>query len=162
MKLTNDKTNNRILGRLFGARYNASPQVREVQNLDFIDEILEDSKESPQVSYKFLIQDIFTPSEELQATMNAKPYVRDGLSDVKSFKAMAHKLRQDGILTKDELMAVDFLASKSKISFEGFYTTLDNSNLHSEMKHLMTQFVQKLQMVDYILGGVMQPSLQGS
>lgn len=102
------------------------------------------------------IQDVFTPSKELSAAMNAKSYVQDGFADVDKFKSMAKQLQSDGVLNHDDMMAVDFLSAKSpNISFKDFDAMIRNDNLSREMRTLIAQLVQKLHMVNYVSGGIM-------
>lgn len=102
------------------------------------------------------IKDTFTPSKELSAAMNAKSYVKHGLADVDSFKLMARQLQADGVLNRDDMMAVDFLSAKSpNISLQDFDAMIKNDNLSREMRGLISQLVQKLHMVNYISGGLM-------
>lgn len=102
------------------------------------------------------IEDTFTPSKELSAAMNAKSYVKNGLADVDSFKLMARQLQADGVLNRDDMMAVDFLSAKSpNISLQDFDAMIKNDNLSREMRGLISQLVQKLHMVNYISGGLM-------
>lgn len=102
------------------------------------------------------IEDTFTPSKELSAAMNAKSYVKHGLADVDSFKLMARQLQADGVLNRDDMMAVDFLSAKSpNISLQDFDAMIKNDNLSREMRGLISQLVQKLHMVNYISGGLM-------
>lgn len=102
------------------------------------------------------IQDTFTPSKELSAAMNAKTYVKNGFADVDSFKSMAKQLQTDGVLNRDDMMAVDFLSAKAPhISFQDFDAMIKNDNLSREMRSLISQLIQKLHMVNYISGGLM-------
>lgn len=102
------------------------------------------------------IEDAFTPSKELSAALNAKAYVKNGLSSVDAFKSMANQLQIDGVLNRDDMMAVDFLSAKSpNITLKDFDAMIKNDNLSREMRSLIAQLVQKLHMVDYLSGGLM-------
>lgn len=136
------------------ARTQAAQGVSGVKGLD---ENL-GSAQNPQDPYDSLhkIKDTFTPSKELSAAMNAKSYVKHGLADVDSFKLMARQLQADGVLNRDDMMAVDFLSAKSpNISLQDFDAMIKNDNLSREMRGLISQLVQKLHMVNYISGGLM-------
>ena len=136
------------------ARTQAAQGVSWVKGLD---ENL-GSAQDPQDPYDSLhkIKDTFTPSKELSAAMNAKSYVKHGLADVDSFKLMARQLQADGVLNRDDMMAVDFLSAKSpNISLQDFDAMIKNDNLSREMRGLISQLVQKLHMVNYISGGLM-------
>lgn len=136
------------------ARAQAAQGVSGVKGLD---ENL-GSAQDPQDPYDSLhkIKDTFTPSKELSAAMNAKSYVKHGLADVDSFKLMARQLQADGVLNRDDMMAVDFLSAKSpNISLQDFDAMIKNDNLSREMRGLISQLVQKLHMVNYISGGLM-------
>lgn len=136
------------------ARTQAAQGVSGVKGLD---ENL-GSAQDPQDPYDSLhkIKDTFTPSKELSAAMNAKSYVKHGLADVDSFKQMARQLQADGVLNRDDMMAVDFLSAKSpNISLQDFDAMIKNDNLSREMRGLISQLVQKLHMVNYISGGLM-------
>lgn len=102
------------------------------------------------------IEDTFTPSRELSAAINARAYVKNGLADADSFRSMARQLQNDGVLNRDDMMAVDFLSSKSpNISLKDFDAMIKNDSLSREMRGLIAQLVQKLHMVNYISGGLM-------
>lgn len=131
--------------------------VQGVSGVKGLDENL-GSAQDPQDPYDSLhkIKDTFTPSKELSAAMNAKSYVKHGLADVDSFKLMARQLQADGVLNRDDMMAVDFLSAKSpNISLQDFDAMIKNDNLSREMRGLISQLVQKLHMVNYISGGLM-------
>lgn len=133
------------------ARTQAAQGVSGVKGLD-------ENLGSAQDPYDSLhkIKDTFTPSKELSAAMNAKSYVKHGLADVDSFKLMARQLQADGVLNRDDMMAVDFLSAKSpNISLQDFDAMIKNDNLSREMRGLISQLVQKLHMVNYISGGLM-------
>lgn len=133
------------------ARAQAAQGVSGVKGLD-------ENLGSAQDPYDSLhkIKDTFTPSKELSAAMNAKSYVKHGLADVDSFKLMARQLQADGVLNRDDMMAVDFLSAKSpNISLQDFDAMIKNDNLSREMRGLISQLVQKLHMVNYISGGLM-------
>lgn len=133
------------------ARAQAAQGVSGVKGLD-------ENLGSAQDPYDSLhkIKDTFTPSKELSAAMNAKSYVKHGLADVDSFKQMARQLQADGVLNRDDMMAVDFLSAKSpNISLQDFDAMIKNDNLSREMRGLISQLVQKLHMVNYISGGLM-------
>ena len=133
------------------ARAQAAQGVSGVKGLD-------ENLGSAQDPYDSLhkIKDTFTPSKELSAAMNAKSYVKHGLADVDSFKLMARHLQADGVLNRDDMMAVDFLSAKSpNISLQDFDAMIKNDNLSREMRGLISQLVQKLHMVNYISGGLM-------
>lgn len=133
------------------ARTQAAQGVSGVKGLD-------ENLGSAQDPYDSLhkIKDTFTPSKELNAAMNAKIYVKHGLADVDSFKQMARQLQADGVLNRDDMMAVDFLSAKSpNISLQDFDAMIKNDNLSREMRGLISQLVQKLHMVNYISGGLM-------
>lgn len=130
----------------------------KTQGIKGLDEIDSSDKSDYKDSYDSLhrIQDTFTPSKELSAAMNAKAYVKNGLADVDSFKSMAKQLQADGVLNRDDMMAVDFLSAKAPhISFQDFDAMIKNDNLSREMRSLISQLVQKLHMVNYISGGLM-------
>lgn len=133
------------------ARAQAAQGVSGVKGLD-------ENLGSAQDPYDSLhkIKDTFTPSKELSAAMNAKSYVKHGLADVDSFKLMARQLQADGVLNRDDMMAVDFLSAKSpNISLQDFDAMIKNDSLSREMRGLISQLVQKLHMVNYISGGLM-------
>lgn len=130
----------------------------KTQGIKGLDEIDSGDKSDYKDPYDSLhkIQDTFTPSKELSAAMNAKAYVKNGLADVESFKSMAKQLQADGVLNRDDMMAVDFLSAKAPhISFQDFDAMIKNDNLSREMRSLISQLVQKLHMVNYISGGLM-------
>lgn len=130
----------------------------KTQGIKGLDEIDSSDKSDYKDPYDSLhkIQDTFTPSKELSAAMNAKAYVKNGLADVESFKSMAKQLQADGVLNRDDMMAVDFLSAKAPhISFQDFDAMIKNDNLSREMRSLISQLVQKLHMVNYISGGLM-------
>ena len=130
----------------------------KTQGVKGLDEIDSSDKSDYKDPYDSLhrIQDTFTPSKELSAAMNAKAYVKNGLADVESFKSMAKQLQADGVLNRDDMMAVDFLSAKAPhISFQDFDAMIKNDNLSREMRSLISQLVQKLHMVNYISGGLM-------
>ncbi|WP_317373136.1 hypothetical protein [Helicobacter canis] len=130
----------------------------KTQGIKGLDEIDSGDKSDYKDPYDSLhkIQDTFTPSKELSAAMNAKAYVKNGLADVDSFKSMAKQLQADGVLNRDDMMAVDFLSAKAPhISFQDFDAMIKNDNLSREMRSLISQLVQKLHMVNYISGGLM-------
>lgn len=130
----------------------------KTQGIKGLDEIDSSDKSDYKDPYDSLhrIQDTFTPSKELSAAMNAKAYVKNGLADVDSFKSMAKKLQADGVLNRDDMMAVDFLSAKAPhISLQDFDAMIKNDNLSREMRSLISQLVQKLHMVNYISGGLM-------
>lgn len=130
----------------------------KTQGIKGLDEIDSSDKSDYKDPYDSLhrIQDTFTPSKELSAAMNAKAYVKNGLADVDSFKSMAKQLQADGVLNRDDMMAVDFLSAKAPhISFQDFDAMIKNDNLSREMRSLISQLVQKLHMVNYISGGLM-------
>lgn len=130
----------------------------KTQGIKGLDDIDSSDKSDYKDPYDSLhrIQDTFTPSKELSAAMNAKAYVKNGLADVDSFKSMAKQLQADGVLNRDDMMAVDFLSAKAPhISFQDFDAMIKNDNLSREMRSLISQLVQKLHMVNYISGGLM-------
>lgn len=130
----------------------------KTQGIKGLDDIDSGDKSDYKDPYDSLhkIQDTFTPSKELSAAMNAKAYVKNGLADVDSFKSMAKQLQADGVLNRDDMMAVDFLSAKAPhISFQDFDAMIKNDNLSREMRSLISQLVQKLHMVNYISGGLM-------
>lgn len=130
----------------------------KTQGIKGLDDIDSGDKSDYKDPYDSLhkIQDTFTPSKELSAAMNAKAYVKNGLADVESFKSMAKQLQADGVLNRDDMMAVDFLSAKAPhISFQDFDAMIKNDNLSREMRSLISQLVQKLHMVNYISGGLM-------
>lgn len=129
----------------------------KTQGIKGLDDIDSGDKSDYKDPYDSLhkIQDTFTPSKELSAAMNAKAYVKNGLADVESFKSMAKQLQADGVLNRDDMMAVDFLSAKAPhISFQDFDAMIKNDNLSREMRSLISQLVQKLHMVNYISGGL--------
>ena len=128
--------------------------VQGVSGVKGLDENLGSAQDPYDSLHK--IKDTFTPSKELSAAMNAKSYVKHGLADVDSFKLMARQLQADGVLNRDDMMAVDFLSAKSpNISLQDFDAMIKNDNLSREMRGLISQLVQKLHMVNYISGGLM-------
>ncbi len=152
---TNTTEKDPMLGLL-----SALAPVKSLDKIQGIDEADSGSlhKDSQKDPYDSLhrIQDTFTPSKELSAAMSAKAYVKNGLADVDSFKSMAKQLQADGVLNRDDMMAVDFLSAKSpNISLKDFDAMIKNDNLSREMRSLISQLVQKLHMVNYISGGLM-------
>lgn len=142
------------------ARANESSELARTQAAQGVSGVkgLDENLGSAQDPYDSLhkIKDTFTPSKELSAAMNAKSYVKHGLADVDSFKLMARQLQADGVLNRDDMMAVDFLSAKSpNISLQDFDAMIKNDNLSREMRGLISQLVQKLHMVNYISGGLM-------
>lgn len=142
------------------ARANESSELARAQAVQGVSGVkgLDENLGSAQDPYDSLhkIKDTFTPSKELSAAMNAKSYVKHGLADVDSFKLMARQLQADGVLNRDDMMAVDFLSAKSpNISLQDFDAMIKNDNLSREMRGLISQLVQKLHMVNYISGGLM-------
>ena len=102
------------------------------------------------------INDSLSLSKEFDAALKAKDYVTNGMADVNAFKAMAQQLNINGILNKDDMLAVDFLAKKAPdISFQNFNAVLKNQNLSYEMHDLIAQLIHKLQMVNYLSNGTM-------
>ncbi len=153
------QTNNQTLSELFSNRYNVpqTPQIEQNSTIKPINEVsFDDNGTSQKSSSLSRIEDTFTPSDELSAAMNAKSYVINGLADINSFRAMANQLQTDGILNRDDMMAVDFLATKSpNISLKDFDSVIRNENLSQEMRGLISQLVQKLHMMNYLSGGAM-------
>ncbi|MDO7253615.1 hypothetical protein [Helicobacter cappadocius] len=102
------------------------------------------------------IKDSFTPSLEYSKILDAKDIVKGGLKDVDSFISMTQTLKKENILNSDDMIAVDFLAKESpKLDFDAFNKIIKNDNLSMEMKGLITTLVQKIEMIDYLSGGVM-------
>lgn len=79
--------------------------------------------------------------------------MQDSFIDADSFKARARELEIGGILNKDELSMVDFLAARSpNISYAGFDELLSMQNMSNDVRELIHQLITKLKMVDYIAG----------
>lgn len=120
---------------------------------------IDDSIKSPSVADEIKkrdIQDSFTPSMEYSKILETKNVVKGGLKDVNSFISMAQTLKKENVLNSDDMMAVDFLAQKSpKLDFDEFNKIVRNDNLSMEMRGLISQLVQKLEMIDYLSKGAM-------
>lgn len=102
------------------------------------------------------LEDTFTPSNELSAAIKAKSYFQNALIDADSFKSIAQRLHNDGVLSADEMIAVDFLSEKSpNISLKDFDAMIKNDNLSREMRGLIAQLVQKIHLMNYLSGGAL-------
>lgn len=102
------------------------------------------------------IEDKFTPSAEYSKILQTQDVVKGGLKDVDSFLSMAQTLKKENILNSDDMIAADFLAQKSpKLDFDEFNKMMRNDNLSMEMKGLISELVQKLEMIDYLSKGAM-------
>lgn len=139
--------------------------VEQNPALDFVKQINQISQIEPnQATYEApqgvqsisRLEDTLTLSDELSAAMRAKSYFKNALIDVDSFKAMAQQLHNDGVINRDEMIAVDFLSEKSpNISLKDFDTMIKNDNLSREMRGLIAQLVQKIHLMNYLSGGVL-------
>ncbi|OBV28384.1 hypothetical protein BKN38_07715 [Helicobacter sp. CLO-3] len=144
-----------FLSSLSGANAaQATQKASEVAN--DVDSSAQADAGKSRVDWVSKIEDTFTPSRELSAAINAREYVKNGLADADSFRSMARQLQNDGVLNCDDMMAVDFLSTKSpNISLKDFDAMIKNDSLSREMRGLIAQLVQKLHMVNYISGGLM-------
>ncbi|PAF42487.1 hypothetical protein [Helicobacter sp. 11S02596-1] len=102
------------------------------------------------------IHDEFLPSQEYTRIQNIKDQVAGGFKNVDSFISMAQTLKNENVISNNDMIAVDFLAKESpKLSFDAFNRIIRNDNLSMEMKGLISQLVQKLQMIDYLSKGAL-------
>lgn len=158
MNSINSLDNKAQLANLFNERYSENKAITPngvVEN-GIVDKLSKTTLELPTDSNVKPIEDTLSFSPEFSAALQAKSYVNGGLADVNSFMAMAQQLQRDGILNKDEQIAVEFLAKESpRLDLNEFNAMIRNDNLSREMKGLISQLVQKLQMVNYIAGGIM-------
>ncbi|MGX2972501.1 hypothetical protein [Helicobacter sp. T3_23-1059] len=137
--------------------YQQNQALELVSQINKISQIEPNQIQSPQsIQSLERLEDTFTPSNELSAAMRAKSYFQNALIDADSFKSMAQRLHNDGVLSADEMIAVDFLSEKSpNISLKDFDAMIKNDNLSREMRGLIAQLVQKIHLMNYLSGGAL-------
>ncbi len=101
-------------------------------------------------------KDHFSPSKDYQKIQKLKDHFHGALKDKPAFLALADQLKRHELIDGQEKIAMDFLANKSKkIDFESFIELGKNEKLHHQMRQNIDHIVQKLQMMNFLHGGIM-------
>ena len=107
----------------------------------------------------FLPQDVFVKSEYLQKIESLGDSIQGGFKDADAFMNMANVLRGESILNSQDMIAAGYVAKNSEdINFDSFNKLLQNENLSTEMRGLISQLVNKLYNINYVHAGLMMAS----